>query len=96
MTSQERATLRKYANGMDAIYQIGKEEINANLMRGVGEALAKRELIKLQVQGNSMYTAKEAAQELAAALKAEVVQVIGNRFVLYRFNKEINNYGIKQ
>ena len=37
-----------------------------------------------------MYTAREAAEELAVATRSEVVQVIGSKFVLYRYqhNKE--------
>ena len=31
-----------------------------------------------------MYTAREAAEELAVAARCEVVQVIGSKFVLYR------------
>ena len=32
-----------------------------------------------------MYTAREAAEELAVATRSEVVQVIGSKFVLYRY-----------
>ena len=37
-----------------------------------------------------MYTPREAAEELSAATRSEVVQVIGSKFVLYRYqhNKE--------
>lgn len=95
MTSKERAELRKQANGLEAIYQVGKDDIDDALVKGVGQALKARELIKLRVQENAMYSAKEAAGILAGKLKAEVVQVIGGRFVLYRRNREINKYGIK-
>ena len=44
----------------------------------------KHELIKCAVQDGSGLTAKEAAAELAEQLNAEVVQSIGNRFVLFR------------
>ena len=40
--------------------------------------------IKCAVQDGSGLTAKEAAAELAEQLNAEVVQSIGNRFVLFR------------
>lgn len=95
MTSKDRAALRAAANKMPAVYQIGKGEMDEALVRGVGEALIARELIKVQVQDNSMVSAKEAAQFLAEKLHAEVVQVIGGRFVLYRHNKDINQYKLK-
>jgi RNA-binding protein len=58
---------------------------------GVEEAqLEARELIKGRVLENSLYTAREAAEELSRLTRSEVVQVIGSKFVLYRFqhNKE--------
>ena len=50
------------------------------------DALRKRELIKLRVLDNSMYTAREAAEEIASKTGADVVQVIGSRFVLFKRN----------
>jgi Predicted RNA-binding protein containing KH domain, possibly ribosomal protein len=95
MTSKERAGLRRDANGLETIYQVGKNEIDETLIKGVGEALKARELIKLRVQDNADYSAKEAAAILAEKLKAEVIQVIGSKFVLYKRNKDINKYGVK-
>lgn len=95
MTSKERAGLRGAANGIETVYQIGKEEIDSQLSKGVGEALKARELIKIKVHENAPYTAREAADLLAGELGAEVVQVIGRRFVLYKRNKELNKYGVK-
>ena len=50
------------------------------------KALRKRELIKLRVLDNSGYTAREAADEIAEATGADVVQVIGSKFVLFKRN----------
>ena len=41
-------------------------------------------VFKVAVQDGSGLTAKEAADKLAGQIGAQVVQVIGNRFVLYR------------
>ncbi len=95
MTSKERATLRKEANGLEPVYQIGKNGIDDAVVTGVGEALKARELIKLSVQESSEYTAREAANLLADKLSAESVQIIGRRFVLYKRNKEIDRYGVR-
>ena len=51
------------------------------------ETIEKRELIKCSVLDGSGLTAKEAGEGLAEELGAELVQVIGNRFVLYRRSK---------
>ena len=95
MTSKERAGLRKHANGLETIYQVGKNEIDDALVKGVGEALKVRELIKLRVQDNAVYSAKEAAAILAEKLGAAVIQVIGSKFVLYKRNRDTNKYGVK-
>ena len=88
LTSKQRAALRGIAATYETIFQIGKGGINDNLIQQVLDALRKRELIKLRVLDNSMYTAREAAEEIAAKTKSEVVQVIGNKFVLYKQAKK--------
>ena len=49
-----------------------------------GQTMDSHELLKVAVQDGSGLTAKEAADKLAGQIGAQVVQVIGNRFVLYR------------
>ena len=85
LTSKQRAQLRGMANGLDTIVQIGKDGIGDNLVQQANEALEARELIKGRVLENSMYTAREAAEELKVAARCEVVQVIGSKFVLFRY-----------
>lgn len=72
------------ASTCDTIMQIGKGGVNDNLVKTVSDALEARELIKLRVLENSGYTPREAAEELAEATGADVVTVIGTKFVLYR------------
>ena len=88
LTSKQRAALRGIAATYETIFQIGKGGINDNLIQQVLDALRKRELIKLRVLDNSMYTAREAAEEIAAKTKSEVVQVIGRKFVLWKRNPQ--------
>lgn len=84
MTTKQRAALRAMANGLEAILQIGKDGINDNLCKQAWDALEARELIKVNVQRNAPMDAREACQELCQRVHAEPVQVIGNRFVIYR------------
>ena len=88
LTSKQRAYLRGLASSYETIFQIGKGGISENLIQQVNDALRKRELIKLRVLDNSMLTAREAADQLAEAVKADVVQVIGSRFVLFKRNPQ--------
>ena len=84
LTSKQRAYLRGMAQQLDTIFQVGKSGISENMCEQISNALEARELIKLRVLENSEYTAKEAANEIAEMVGADVVQVIGTRFVLYR------------
>lgn len=90
LTSKQRAQLRGLANGIDTIIHIGKDGIGDNLIAQTNDALEARELIKGRVLENSLLSSREAAEALARAVRAEVVQVIGTKFVLYRpsHNKE--------
>ena len=84
LTSKQRAQLRGMAATMDTILHVGKDGISDNLIKQADRAVEARELIKGRVLENSMYAAREAAEELSVATRSEVVQVIGTKFVLYR------------
>lgn len=86
LTSKQRALLRGIASTYETIFQVGKGGISENLIQQVEDALRKRELIKLRVLDNSEYSAREAAEEIAEKTKADVVQVIGSKFVLFKRN----------
>ncbi len=84
LTSKERAGFRKAANGLNPVFQVGKDGIDEELVKATANCLAARELIKLRVLETSPHTPREAAEELAEATGAEVIQVIGWVFVLYK------------
>ena len=88
MTSKQRAYLKKLAANIDTIFQVGKGDISENMVIQISNALEARELIKLRVLDNSLYSAREAAEEIAARTNSEVVIVIGTRFVLYRVSEK--------
>lgn len=88
LTSKQRAQLRGMAATMDTILHVGKDGIGDNLVKQMNDALEARELIKGRVLENSMYTAREAAEELRVKARCEVVQVIGSKFVLYRMQHD--------
>ena len=88
ITSKQRAALRSQSNGMETIFQIGKGGISNMLVQQVEDALKAREMIKLRVLESAPVFAREAAQELAEKCGAEIVQVIGSRFILFKRNPE--------
>ncbi len=88
LTSKQRAYLRSLSVHIDTIFQIGKGGITENMTEQISNALEARELIKLRVLDNSDYSSREAAEEIAEIVGAEVVQTVGTRFVLYRESKK--------
>ena len=88
MTSKERAHFRSLANTMQPIFQIGKNGVSENSIKQIDDALEARELIKLRTLENSPESSRTAADTIAKAVHADVVQVIGSRFILYRESKD--------
>jgi RNA-binding protein len=76
------------ANSIDTILYIGKAGIIETTAAQFEEALTARELLKAKCLEASPVTAREAAQQLAERVNADIVQVIGSKFVLYKKNPE--------
>lgn len=88
MTSKQRAELKSQAMSIDPILQIGKSSVTPEVVESVREALEARELIKIHVLKNCLDDGKEIAQVLSERTGSEVVQVIGKKIVLYKYNKK--------
>ena len=89
LNSRQRAQLRGMANTLDTILQVGKDGITDGVVSQQDSALTAREIIKGRVLEASLLTAREACDELCRLCRAEPVQVIGSKFVIYRENREI-------
>ena len=87
MTSKERAKLRAEANGLDPIFQIGKEGITDAVVAQLEDTLNTRELFKIKVHlETSPEEPKVLAQKIAEATGCDIVQVIGGTIVVFRIN----------
>ncbi len=84
LTSKQRAKLRGIATTEDTIFQLGKGGITENFIKSVDAALTARELIKFRVLESAFISVRDAANEVAQEVGAEVVTVIGSKAVLYR------------
>lgn len=92
LTSKQRAYLRGMANTIDTILIVGKGGIIDTVIAQADSALEARELIKGRVLENSDITSRIAADEIAQKVNADVVQVIGSKFVLFRQKKKESQY----
>ncbi len=87
MTSKERAKLRAEANGLDPIFQIGKEGVTDAVIAQIEDTFNTRELFKIKVHlESSPEGPKETAQKISEATGCDVVQVIGGTIVVFRIN----------
>ena len=86
MTSKQRAYLKSISSTYDPVFQIGKSSITPEICDAVSEALAARELIKLNVLKNCADEPKDIASVLPERTRSNVVHVIGRKIVLYRPN----------
>ena len=84
LNSRQRAQLRAMANDLQPILQIGKGGIGENVAEQLSLALETRELVKGTILETADVTAREAADILAQATGADIVQCIGRKFVLYK------------
>lgn len=88
LTSKQRAKLRALANPIDTIVIVGKGGVDSEVFKSADIAITARELIKGKVLETAGVTSREAADAIANEINADVVQVIGSKFVLYRRNED--------
>ncbi len=86
LTGKQRAQLRKLASDADTILHVGKNGVTESVVTQANEALEAREIVKGRVLDNALLSSREASVLLAESCGAEVVQVIGSKFVLYKRN----------
>ena len=73
LTSKQRAYLRSLAVDLDTIVMVVKSGMSPELTKQADDA---------------PLSSREAAEQIAADVQADVVQVIGSKFVLYRKNEK--------
>lgn len=88
LTGKQKRFLRSLGNEMEPILQIGKGGVTEAVIAQADEALEARELIKGRVLPNCLEDVQSAAEQLAEGTSAELVQVIGRNFLLYRESKK--------
>lgn len=88
ITSKQRAYLRKIGHTLEPIFQIGKDGVTDELIRGIDGALTKREILKIHILETAFLDTRETCDAVAGRLGAEPVQAIGSKFIIYRKSDE--------
>lgn len=84
ITTKQRAKLKSLAMTMPDLAQIGKEGVSESVIQSLNQVLDARELVKIKIQKNCDYTAKEIVGKLQDVLKCEIVLVVGSKVIIYR------------
>lgn len=89
MSGKERAALRAEAHHLAVQVHVGQAGLTWPLLNSLADVLRTHELVKSQVARGGELSAREAASMAAEALDAEVVQVIGRTFTVYKRNPDL-------
>ncbi|NEW65394.1 ribosome assembly RNA-binding protein YhbY [Carnobacteriaceae bacterium zg-84] len=88
LTTKQVKFLKKEAHHLKPIFQIGKGGLNEDMLRQIGEAIEKRELIKINLLQNTMEDEEHVASVLTEMLHVHIVQIIGHTLVLYKVSSK--------
>lgn len=84
LTGKQKRYLRSEAHHLNAIFQVGKDGVTSNQVKGIIEALDSQELMKVKLLESCPDDVHTVALELSVQTKSEVVQIIGHTIVLYK------------
>lgn len=93
MSGKERAALRAEAHHLDVQVHIGHSGLTDALLKSLDDVLRTHELVKVQVARAGELSAKDAANDIAERLGAEVIQVIGRTCTVFRENPDLKRGG---
>jgi RNA-binding protein len=89
LTSKERAELRAEAHHLSPTVHVGHQGVTPALVKSLDDALRTHLLVKVQLNRAADVKPRDAAQALAEAADADVVQVIGKTATLFRENPDL-------
>lgn len=88
LNNKQKKFLKKEAHDLKPLFQVGKQGISEELVAQLDDLIEKRELIKVNVLQNANDEVKDIAYELAEALDAELLQVLGRVMTFYRVSTQ--------
>ncbi len=88
LSSKQRAHLMRLSNTENPVLQIGKDGVTPMVVESAEEVFNRRELFKGSVLKTCPDLPEVAAEKLASRTHAQLVRVIGRKFILYRADKD--------
>jgi RNA-binding protein len=84
LTARDRARLKARAHALEPSVTVGNAGATRAVIAEVDRALAKRELIKVKIQGDDRELRAQVGEDLAAGANAAVVHRVGKIVILFR------------
>ncbi|WP_373048891.1 ribosome assembly RNA-binding protein YhbY [Vulgatibacter sp.] len=86
LAGKDRRALRALGHHLKPVVQIGQQGVTIGIIDAALDALDDHELIKVKVLEGAPVDRKEAAAKLAEETGAQLAQVLGRTFLLYKPN----------
>ena len=88
LNPKQKQYLKGLGHALKPILQIGKDGINERQLLSISKALQDHELIKINILENADISKNDAAKQICEPLKAELIQIVGKKMILFKQNKE--------
>ncbi len=94
ITSKQKAIIRKYAQNIKPLFQIGAGKVHENNIKAIREGFNTKEVMKVRVNREDKYDksiTRKIAKELEEKVPCIVAGVIGTTIIIYKENKSIDD-----
>lgn len=88
LTGKQTRHLRALGHHLDPVVQIGKHGLTEALVAQLSEAIAHHELIKVKLLPECPIERREAGEEVAQAIGAELAQTLGRTLLFWKRNPQ--------
>lgn len=96
LTKKQRINLRSYAQKLPDVVFVGKSNLTDNILQQIQDNLYCHEIVKIKVQQSSDETLQDMADVIAIKCKCEIVTIIGNKIIVYKYSGKPTNSDNKE
>ena len=91
LTGKQKRYLRSLGHHLKPLVILGRDGITDNVVNTAAAILGAHELLKVKIGNGCHLGRQEAADAIADKTGAEIVQILGKTFLVFRANPERND-----
>lgn len=88
LTARQKRYLKGLGHHLKPLVMLGRDGISDNVVKAAEAVLGAHELLKVKIGNGCPLERREAAAVIAGRTDAEVIQILGKTFLLFRENPE--------